>query len=223
MRVQLRDEPARNNQSRGFVFDQIRHELHDCVFDVIVQLKPRVPGYRGLGIPLRGHGLGVQARRIVGPYFDFVDQMKIELRTSAFHCRSPSGEAPSAGSVSNDTVGVCGVGLARALRSSPSFRFGAAVDDRRPCGLLLIARLKLEAVAFVATPGTEIDFELRSRARDGDRLTRARLAQCPLDQQVASFGKPERAEIDVYLHCAATPLTNESIVPKRSMAAASCA
>src|SRR6202041_3990968 len=162
----------------------------------------------------------VRALRLRGPYFDFVDKKKIQPWTSASDWRSASGEPPSAGSVPHDTVGQRGIGLPRALRSGPAFRFGAPVDNRGSCGLLTVPRLKLEAVAFIATPGTKIDLKLRRGAGDGDRLARARVAKCPFDQQVASFGKAKRAEIEVYLHCSATPLTKESIVPKRSTAAA---
>ena len=39
VRMHLRDEAARNDQRGRFVLDQIRHDLHDGVFDFVRQIE----------------------------------------------------------------------------------------------------------------------------------------------------------------------------------------
>jgi hypothetical protein len=99
--------------------------------------------------------------------------------------------------VRNDSVCLRGVSSARPLRARPSFRFSAAVGDRSPHELICTTRLKLEAVPFIAAPGTKIDFKLGRPACNGDRLARTGIAQGALDQQVAAFDEGERAKIDI--------------------------
>ena len=83
-------------QCGGFVFDQIRHDLHDAVLDVIGDRELRVPRDRCFRIPLRGHGLLINPCGIVRPHLDLVDEMEIERRRAGFDRRAAGRQPPRA-------------------------------------------------------------------------------------------------------------------------------
>jgi hypothetical protein len=82
MRVHLRDEAAWNDQRGHFVFDQIRHDLHDGVLDVVGEIE-RV---RDRGpISLRGNGL-LMIRAASSDHLDR-HEMEIERRRASLIVR----------------------------------------------------------------------------------------------------------------------------------------
>ena len=100
VRVQLRDEPARHDQRGGFVLDEVSHDLDDRVFDFVGEIERRIPRDRGRGIPLRGDGLLIDARRVVGPDLDLVGEREVELGRAGFDQRAARGEPPRRGGCS---------------------------------------------------------------------------------------------------------------------------
>ena len=94
VRVQLRDEPARNDQCGRFVFDQVRHDLHDGALEIVAELERRIPRDRRLGIPLRSDGLLIDVRCVVGPDLDLVGEVEVELGRACFDRRTAGGQSP---------------------------------------------------------------------------------------------------------------------------------
>ena len=101
----------------------------------------------------------------------------------------------------------------RTFRSHPAAGFRSAANDRR-------VAVPAKRVAFGAAPGAQVQFQLRRAPGDCNLLACWNSPQRTLHQQMPAFLEFQIAK--VYLHCAITVLTNVSIVPKRSTAAASC-
>ena len=176
VRVHLRDEAAGNDQRRHFVFDQIRHDLDDGVLDVVGDRERRVPGDGGFGIPLRGHRLLVDPRRVVRPHLDLVDEMEIELRCARFDRRATRGQAPAARRMFGDGVGIGDTLGPDAPGGSPALRFGAAVENDGASAVRRRVRLPLETVPFRAAPGAQIHLQSGSGSGDDDLPAGSRLA-----------------------------------------------
>ena len=172
VRVHLRDEAAGNDQRGHFVLDQIRHDLHDGILDIVGDCERRVPGHGGFRIPLRGHGLLINPRRIVRPHLDLVDEMKIELRGARFDHRAARGQSPAARRMFGDGVGIRDALGPDAPGVSPALRFGAAVENDGASAIRPRFRLPLETMAFRAAPGAQIDLQAGSGAGDDDRPRR---------------------------------------------------
>ena len=92
--VQLGHETAGNHQSCCFVFNQVGHQLDDSVLYLVGQVERFVPGNSCVGVPLEGHGAGVEPCCFVGPHFTLVAQRKAEVWGSSLDDRAPGGQPP---------------------------------------------------------------------------------------------------------------------------------
>ena len=126
MRMHLRDEAAGNDQRGRFVFDEIRHDLHDGVFDFVGEVELRVPRDRGFRIPLRGDGLRVNPGGVVRPHLDLVDQVEIELRRAGFDVAPRAASPHVRGGCSATASGRLPSDRRDPLRRRPATGFGSA-------------------------------------------------------------------------------------------------
>jgi hypothetical protein len=131
VRVQLAEQPRRDDQRRLLVLDEVGHELHDGALDLVRNIDVRGPVHRRRWVPLtRGRGR-VQPGGDVGPDVVAFGPFGADGRAAGFDERAAGGQAPAR----------VGAFVRRAVRRAGPFRVapallaGRALDDLHGAGV----------------------------------------------------------------------------------------
>ena len=230
VRVELGEEAGGDEQRRGLVLDEIRHDLNDGVLDRGGELARALPVDGGRRIPLRGGGLLVEARGLVGPDDGLAREREVEVRAARLDQRAARREPPARRGLVGDGLVGRAARVAGALGGRPAVRQRYALHHpsdpgRESLPARIGAILGDEVMAGGAAPGGQVDRQVWSATDDLDALARPRGGEALLDQQVAADVEAEIAEVDETAHPgAAEPAraSHAAMVSKRSTACSSC-
>ena len=197
VRVQLAQEARRHQQGRVLVLHHVGHELDDGVLHRRGQLGRIAPVDVGVGIPLRGHGLGVEVGGAVGPDLQLVAEPEMEGRRPGFHLRATRGQAP-------ERLGLRGHGIAsrariaaaRLRRAAPAPGLGAAArhDGHGLCSTRAV--LPAQAVALVAAPARQLGLPARRAAGHAQLPAHGQGGQRVLDQKMGTGIEAQALQVD---------------------------
>jgi hypothetical protein len=189
--MHLAEKPSRHHERRFLVLDEVRHELHHGVFDVVGMRDRCRPVDGGRRIPLGGGGLRVEGCRPFRP--DLVAGVERERRRRAARLDHGAArrQAPQRRGLSHDHVGA-----ARALRADPMRADERAALDH--CHRPVIGGVvdRMPAVALLATPRGQATEQIVVRAANRDRSSCRLGAQGQLDQHVRTLIESQTTEVD---------------------------
>src|SRR5215471_12360642 len=124
----------------------------------------------------------------------------MEFGRTGFDERPPPREAPSLRRPLQHGSALVRIGPAGPLRGAPPLVRHGPSDDLGRTGSVLPFRPEL--MPLRATPGPQMDCQIRVASSYGDRLPHGRQAQCAFDEQRSAAFEPEI--LQVYMHRAAT-------------------
>src|SRR5262249_9081486 len=126
MRMELCNKPARQDQGRCLVLDQVRHQLNDCFFDLFLKFELSVPRNSDIWIPLCGDSLRIKSHRFLRPHLRLLSQLERKLWCLSFHGGPTGGQAPAAWRFFNHSLRLAGIGVASTFGSFPASSFNCS-------------------------------------------------------------------------------------------------
>src|SRR5262245_31310374 len=158
MRVELCNKPARHDQGRCLVLDQVRHQLNDCFFDLFLKFELSVPRNSGIWIPLCGDSLCIESHCFLRPNLRLLSQLERKLWCPSFHGGPTGGQTPAAWRFFDHSPRLVGIRVASTFGSFPSSSFNSSCPQVEPATLAG----QLYPMPFSSGPSFQMHVEIRS-------------------------------------------------------------
>jgi hypothetical protein len=181
VRVDLAEEARRHQQRGVLVFDHVGHHLADGGLHLGRVREGGLPVQRGVGIPLRADGLGIQLGHVVGPDVLLAIEPEGEGRGTGFDPRAPSGQAPAGRGLRQHGAVLVRVGVSRVGGVTPAAGLGRAAGDQRRAARGAVPG---QGMALGAAPVGQLGLPAGCLATHAQGLAGGLRAQRVLDQQV---------------------------------------